>query len=232
MNDKIIVKRRGRPKKIDTHKKNEKSKIILNNENPIEEDIILHLKICSEDENNNNNNTNSNFFITSTTNNSDNNINESEEYNNENIKIEDLYKKLQKKEILINDLNNKLEQLNLNNINNSDNIFNDENKQEYYNLNLLTLDNKKINIKNKCNLRCWNCTYKFDNLPCFIPEKYNDNIYYVFGCFCSFNCAASYNLHYLNDSRTNSRYTLIQNLYNKIFKNNNKIILASKRKSY
>lgn len=169
--------------------------------------------------------------MTSTTNNSDNNINESEEYDKEDIKIEDLYKKLQKKEILINELNSKLDQLNLNNTNNSENMFNNDNEQEYYNLNLLTLDNKKINIKNKCNLRCWNCTYKFDNLPCFIPEKYNDNIYYVFGCFCSFNCAASYNLYYLNDSRTNSRQTLIQNLYNKIFKNNNKIIFASKKEN-
>jgi hypothetical protein len=79
-------------------------------------------------------------------------------------------------------------------------------------------DNKPI-VAEHTNIACWWCTYNFDTAPCFIPENYYDNKYYVFGCFCSYNCAAAYNLS-LNDYKFGERYSLLKQLYNSICGNN------------
>ena len=89
-----------------------------------------------------------------------------------------------------------------------------------YPSNLQIFDLKdNIIIPKKTNINCWWCTYKFDCLPSFIPDKYHDNKFYVFGCFCSFNCAGAYNLN-LNDERCWSRYSLMKQLYYLINKDN------------
>lgn len=67
------------------------------------------------------------------------------------------------------------------------------------------------NINNK--IACWWCTYEYDNKTCYIPDKYCDNKYFVFGNFCSYNCAAAYNLS-LGDYRIWDRHSLINKLYN------------------
>jgi hypothetical protein len=74
-------------------------------------------------------------------------------------------------------------------------------------------------IPKKTNINCWWCTYKFDCLPTFIPDKYHDNKFYVFGCFCTFNCAGAYNLN-LNDNKVWERYSLLKQMYYMINKNN------------
>lgn len=84
-------------------------------------------------------------------------------------------------------------------------------------------DNKDI-VPKKTNINCWWCTYKFDCLPSFIPDKYHNGKFYVFGCFCSFNCAGAYNLN-LNDDRVWERYALMKQLYYMI--NRNEIISIS-----
>ena len=43
------------------------------------------------------------------------------------------------------------------------------------------------------NYSCWWCCHKFQTPPCFIPLDYKNDIFYVYGNFCSFNCALSYN---------------------------------------
>ncbi len=73
-------------------------------------------------------------------------------------------------------------------------------------------------IPKKTNICCWWCTYQFDCLPSFIPEKYHGGKFYVSGCFCSFNCAGAYNLS-LNDNRIWERYALMKQLYYIINKN-------------
>lgn len=67
-------------------------------------------------------------------------------------------------------------------------------------------------IPKKTNLNCWWCTYKFDCLPSYLPEKYSDNKFYVIGCFCSFNCSGAYNLS-LNDNKVWERYSLLKQMY-------------------
>lgn len=55
--------------------------------------------------------------------------------------------------------------------------------------------NKLKDWPQRTNLKCWHCTLHFDTIPCKIPYKYDDetDIFYVYGCFCSFNCALAYN---------------------------------------
>ena len=84
------------------------------------------------------------------------------------------------------------------------------------------LDNKIIDITKgsaiipkKTDIVCWWCTYNFDNEPWFIPEKYDNDTFYVFGCFCSPNCAIAYNQN-LKDSKVIERHSYIKNLYSKI----------------
>lgn len=67
-------------------------------------------------------------------------------------------------------------------------------------------------IPKKTNICCWWCTYQFDSLPTYLPEKYSNNSFHVTGCFCSFNCAGAYNLN-LADSKTWERYSLLKLLY-------------------
>ena len=84
------------------------------------------------------------------------------------------------------------------------------------NLKLFDMDNNKL-IPVQTNICCWWCTYNFDNLPTFLPEKYSEGKFHVSGCFCSFNCAGAYNLS-LNDDKKNTRYSLLKLLYYNIYK--------------
>jgi hypothetical protein len=87
-------------------------------------------------------------------------------------------------------------------------------------LKLFDLSNN-ILIPVKTNICCWWCTYNFDNLPTYLPEKYSNNTFYVSGCFCSFNCAGAYNLN-LSDNKIWERYSLLKQLY--YFINKEKIL--------
>lgn len=44
-------------------------------------------------------------------------------------------------------------------------------------------------------IACYNCCHKFSNAPIGIPVKYSNDVFYVVGCFCSLECAMSYNLN-------------------------------------
>jgi len=81
----------------------------------------------------------------------------------------------------------------------------------------------KCLLKEKQNIRCWWCTCNFDNIPCFIPDKFSDGKYHVYGCFCSYNCALAYALNPppLYDDRKNShRVALTKKLYAELYKTN------------
>ena len=80
-------------------------------------------------------------------------------------------------------------------------------------LKLFDKQNNQLIPKNTT-VSCWWCTFQFDTLPCFIPDKLVGETFYVFGCFCSFNCAGAYNLN-LND-KIWERYALLKLLYYKI----------------
>lgn len=78
-----------------------------------------------------------------------------------------------------------------------------------------SVNNKKIEL-NKTSLSCWWCTECFDEYPSFIPKHIVDDTYYVFGCFCSFNCAVAYNID-MNDYKVWERLSLIHKMYNDMY---------------
>tara|TARA_B100000575_G_scaffold268513_1_gene247483 strand:- start:53 stop:913 length:861 start_codon:yes stop_codon:yes gene_type:complete len=81
------------------------------------------------------------------------------------------------------------------------------------------------NIKQNNNNLCWWCCHKFNNLPIYLPERKQDNNYYVYGYFCSFNCALSYNIE-LDDYKVWERTSLLNQLYYDLTKQINKIYPA------
>ena len=74
--------------------------------------------------------------------------------------------------------------------------------------------NKRNEWPKFSNIKCLWCCHNFDCVPCAIPIKLKHGNFYVFGNFCSKECAASYNF----DSNENKnviweRYTLLNYLY-------------------
>lgn len=67
-------------------------------------------------------------------------------------------------------------------------------------------------ICEKTDIACWWCSYNFDTVPCVLPEKLYEDKYHVFGCFCTLNCAAAYNIN-MNDYKVWDRYSLLKKLY-------------------
>lgn len=80
----------------------------------------------------------------------------------------------------------------------------------------------------KTSYKCFWCCHSFDTRPYFIPTKYQEPIFHVYGNFCSFNCALAY-----NNDRQDSNWTynaeLMHFLYRKIYDNNDEIKVAPKR---
>ena len=114
--------------------------------------------------------------------------------------------------------------------------YNIHNKNNFVNKNIKTIlvqfdDFNKINQwPNTIDIKCWWCCHNFDNTPCGIPIKYKSAIdtFYVYGCFCSFNCALSYNFQTKSDKKW-ERAGLIQLLYNKSTNTDEEITYAPER---
>lgn len=88
--------------------------------------------------------------------------------------------------------------------------------------------NGKQFVCEETDICCWWCTYNFDSMPCFIPERVVDDTFYVFGCFCSYNCAAAYNIE-MGDYKVWDRYSLIKTLYNTLTGTNDDVPIAPRR---
>ena len=84
-------------------------------------------------------------------------------------------------------------------------------------------------IKFKNNIKtslCWWCCHSFDNDPIYLPEYIDENnIYNVYGCFCSFNCSLAYNFD-LKDNKIWERTNYLNKLYFDIYKRYTKICCA------
>ena len=102
---------------------------------------------------------------------------------------------------------------NTNNVNHLDNI-----KTTWQKLDELS---NNLHLNNICDKKsaCFHCTYEFDNVPIYIPKHELKETYYVYGCFCSPECACAYLMNEKNiDSSTRfERYHLLNFLYCKIY---------------
>lgn len=78
--------------------------------------------------------------------------------------------------------------------------------------------NKNNEWPSTTSIHCYWCCHKFSNPPFGIPVKYMNDRFHVFGCFCSLECAASYNFDSKNISADEmwERYSLINMLSHKI----------------
>lgn len=84
----------------------------------------------------------------------------------------------------------------------------------------------------RTNVCCYWDTEQFDSQPLGMPEKKLGDTFFVKGCFCSFNCMASYNFS-LNDDKVWERYALINLMYKKMYNLNQnfKVELAPPREA-
>ncbi len=91
-------------------------------------------------------------------------------------------------------------------------------------------DNKTLPAST--NVCCFWDTEQFDTQPLGLPEKKLGDTFFVRGCFCSFNCMASYNFS-LNDDKVWERYALINLMYKKMYNLNQnfKVELAPPREA-
>ena len=245
-------KKRGRKPKniIIENNTNISDKIVFDEKN---ENIVLHLPINSDKINNNEfniiENNNINIF---NNNNSNNNINIFNNNNNNNNNNSELNFNPQpydpKNHRNINNLqNNKLYSdlnydllkydptpydPNTNNMSASlpymiDNYDNDNNNIEIDKKNDIMLQFSECNKRNEwpcsTSINCFWCCHNFQNIPCALPIRKVNEIYYVFGNFCSPECAASYNFNNHNDKAI-EKFSLLNQLYRKIYNNNDYIV--------
>ena len=73
--------------------------------------------------------------------------------------------------------------------------------------------NKKQKWPNNTNIDCLWCCHSFDSFPFGIPVKNYNDVFYMFGNFCSAECCAAYNFDNVNTCEAYERYSLINYLY-------------------
>lgn len=97
-------------------------------------------------------------------------------------------------------------------INEQDNIIIEQpiNQKNIDKIEIININN---NLHNEINISCWWCTYEIEkNNYYHIPDRYDDLTYYVYGYFCSPNCAMAFNLDE-DDYKSTIRNALIEKLY-------------------
>jgi hypothetical protein len=129
----------------------------------------------------------------------------------------------------------KIRELN-NTINNMSNMLSETNvalkdrKVYIMKTNFININKDIQELAESTDIHCWWCCHQFTTPPCQLPEKFHEGKYYVFGCFCSYNCALAYNLD-MDDYKTNERTSLLSYLYNEVYKNNIKLEPALPKKT-
>lgn len=230
--EKHAPKKRGRKPKG--------GKIIANtqinvNNNNNKENIIVHLK-CSTallHQHTSNSNTFDSQLNTNSKNNCNlntniNNVNSVNSVNNSHIN----YFNINKETIKVNTMfeqakkdksNNSVIALQPNNSIINTQVDDDKKKRKRENEIIEKLKEMQQNLKhdNVCltESNCFWCTYSFENPPIHIPKHIIKDVYHVYGCFCSPECATAFLFDENIDNSTRfERYSLLCSLYTKIFK--------------
>ena len=226
-------KKKGRKQKIIVNDKSIiKDKIVFNNNDDENENVVLHLPIHLDKINNNELNNISNNLVNPNNNSHYNNIN-----NNNNQYVNNTYFNTHYN--VHTHPNNIIQDPipydpTINNISSSAPYLLDTHFSEN---NYLELDKKKkreIMVQfSECNKRnewlsstsihCFWCAHPFTTIPCTLPHRKINDVYHVFGNFCSPECAASYNFNNYDD-RSIEKYSLLNSLYRKIYNNKEYIV--------
>lgn len=109
---------------------------------------------------------------------------------------------------------------NLNSPINNDNIIDDKDNSKIIWQKLEKLSNL-LHLDNVCDKKssCFFCTCEFDNMPIYIPKYKLKNMFHVYGCFCTPECACAYLMNDKNIDNTArfERYYLLNFIYGKIY---------------
>lgn len=92
-----------------------------------------------------------------------------------------------------------------------------------------TIDTTNISttkVTTTSTFKCWHCANHFENEPFGLPEKYYGETFYVFGNFCSLNCALKYN-HDLHDHKVDDRSSLLYRMYAMMYENPSDVIIPA-----
>lgn len=77
--------------------------------------------------------------------------------------------------------------------------------------------NKNKEWPTNTSISCYWCCHKFENAPFGIPTIFQNDTFFVFGCFCSLECAAAHNFSMTNNlDEMWERYNLINLLSRKM----------------
>lgn len=224
-------RKRGRPRKnVDLNKKK-------NNVENKEENIVLFLALSDEEQNSEDDNrftvndtdtrndrvdsiTNSDSGSDSDT--YDDSESDDLSFDKKQLTVKTLIEEIKKRDAIISNLKNK------------SNVLSTYTATKHSNINYhcTILVNSSTNEKIEPTVtesKCWWCDYSFDTLPIYIPNYLKNGKYYVFGNFCSFNCAAKYNSILLKDYKRQTRHALICSLKEKITGYYSPIKLAPER---
>jgi len=214
-NNDDIPKKRGRPRKDDI--RNEVRVRVMQDKSEIEkpvddEEIILRLPLYDDNSSlSGKDNSNKKYTMLSLSDKDSNDM----ITENSDINVKKLLSELKKKDLLIRKLKSEIssnkELSDTNSIQTNNDI-----RSKMLDLNLINFIDSNTIVVDKTNYACFWCTEKFDNLPCFLPDKFVGGKYYVFGCFCSPSCVRKYN-SCMNDYRITIRDVLITKLYGSIF---------------
>ena len=132
-----------------------------------------------------------------------------------------------------NDYNNRTDYDDCDECDESDNIarLNKGEKDIWRKINQLKISFHKSdickNIGGTQRSACFWCTCEFDSPAIYIPKTLTKDVYNVYGCFCSPECAAAFLMNENVDTSTKfERYHLLNLLYGKIYKYEKSIKIA------
>ena len=89
-------------------------------------------------------------------------------------------------------------------------------------------------VNPKCNIvkMCWNCCHSYEFLTCQAISKYENDIFYTYGDFCSNECVARYLFETYHNNELWNKYSLLNLYYNTSSNKQNAIVkLAPNRLS-
>jgi len=210
------IKKRGRPRKnASSGKSLNVSKLLTLDKKEGDGDIILHLKISDDTSDKAKKNLLSDINATTTV---DKVKLESDSDLSSNRSFSNLIETIKQRDKLIKNLTAKIESYEKHghSIGGKKHSNTLDVVSKPIDLKLIDCRSGKSVVVNSTKTVCWWCTEPFKSSPCFIPERVYNNVYYVFGCFCSYNCAYSYALD-MKDGRSSIRISLLKNLHKAIF---------------
>lgn len=176
------------------------------NSNILDGNIITNTNMDDNNINNNQNNIQSNFLNNITTN--SNNLNNKCKY--------------------CKCIKNDEEQSNISNNRLIDNLLNKKKNSNNFIEIMVQICNSENNNKwlKKTDACCYWCCYQFDETPWGIPYKLENDIFSLYGIFCSPNCTMSYLINNENSDTLWDKIALLHLLYFKIYNKYDNILPA------